>query len=201
MTAIHVSFDTVTKFTPRVPKWFCTNEDCTIPRICVVPDIRSALNAIPQCGQVMEYMRNLNLPVIIHVYYLYGGKQMDNKEVQKYVPDAGYTKEFWVTSVPDRVNRIDYEVTDFDVQKTKNAFGEEVWDVSNVQLSRCKYQSNIENFIRAFAQTTKKEPLRKLFTEYSYRTVMSNMGEEFALMSKVHQKEEERYLWKQSETD
>lgn len=179
MTAIHVSFDMVTNFTPRAPKLFCMNEDYTIPRICVAPDIRSALNAIPWCGQVMEYMRKLNLPVIIHVYYLYGGKQMDNEEVQKYVPDAVYTKEFWLTSVPERVNRIDYEVTDFDVHKVKDVFGKEVWDISNIQLSRCKYQSNIENFIRAFCRKGEEKVLRSLFHKYTYRTVMADMGEEF----------------------
>lgn len=194
MTAIHVSFDTVTNFTPRIPKSFCTNEDYTIPRICVAPNIRSALNSIPQCGQVMEYMRKLNLPVIIHVYYLYGGKQVDNKDVQKHVPDAGYTKEFWLTSVPDRVNRIDYEVTDFDVCKAKNVFGEEVWDVSNVQLSRHRYQSNIENFIHSFCREGEEEALRSLFHKYTYRTVMADMGEEFFDMYCKAKEDTERKL-------
>lgn len=67
---LHASFDEVEKFTPRIPKQRCPNEDDTIARICVAPTIRDTLAAIPQSGEVIHYMKILNLPVIIHAYYI-----------------------------------------------------------------------------------------------------------------------------------
>lgn len=176
MQAVHVSFDQIEKFIPRVPGSRCPNEDNTIPRICVAPDIRSALNAIPQCGQVLEYMRKLGLPVIIHAYYLYGGKRIDNKGVQKYVPDAAITKEFWLVTPPEGVRRVDYVVNDFSTLKDKDPFGHEIWHIFGVRLKRCRFQSNINNLVSNFSCNERK--VREICMENSYRTVMSNIGEE-----------------------
>ena len=40
---VHVSFDEVERFVPRVPKQICPDEDNTTPRICVAPNILSAI--------------------------------------------------------------------------------------------------------------------------------------------------------------
>ena len=56
MKGIHVSFDIVDEFTPRVPRQRCPGEDETVPRICVAEDILNAVNAVPQAGLVMENM-------------------------------------------------------------------------------------------------------------------------------------------------
>ena len=55
----HVSFDRVTEFIPKIQKNICPGEDATIPRICAVPTIEQALNAVPQAGFVISYMREL----------------------------------------------------------------------------------------------------------------------------------------------
>ena len=72
MKGIHVSFDIVDEFIPRVPRQRCPGEDETVPRICVAEDILNAVNAVPQAGLVMENMKSLGLPVVIHAYYLTG---------------------------------------------------------------------------------------------------------------------------------
>lgn len=78
---VHVSFDLVDEFIPRVPKQRCEGENNTIKRICVAPSIIEALNAIPQAGLVVRNMKSLGLPVIIHCYYLKADKVMSNDEV------------------------------------------------------------------------------------------------------------------------
>lgn len=52
MKGVHVSFDIVEKFIPRVPRQRCQGEDMSIPRICVADTILDAINAIPQAGIV-----------------------------------------------------------------------------------------------------------------------------------------------------
>lgn len=53
INGIHISFDIVDEFTPRVPRQRCPGEDETVPRICVAEDILNAVNAVPQAGLVM----------------------------------------------------------------------------------------------------------------------------------------------------
>lgn len=99
INGIHISFDIVDEFTPRVPRQRCPGEDETVPRICVAEDILNAVNAVPQAGLVMENMKSLGLPVVIHAYYL-TGEGMGKEKVQNYVPDAKLTGEFWLTEKP-----------------------------------------------------------------------------------------------------
>lgn len=40
---IHVSFDEVEQFIPRIPEQICPGEDNTIPRICAAPSVIKAL--------------------------------------------------------------------------------------------------------------------------------------------------------------
>lgn len=68
---VHCSFDTVTEFNPRVPKQRVEGmftEDDKIKRICVAPTVQQALRGIPQSGMVMETMKKLKLPIIVHAY-------------------------------------------------------------------------------------------------------------------------------------
>ena len=63
---IHVSFDEVEKFIPRIPKQICPNEDNTTPRICVAQNVLCAIQAMPQGGEVIYYMARLGVPVVVH---------------------------------------------------------------------------------------------------------------------------------------
>lgn len=47
INGIHISFDIVNEFIPRVPRQRCLGEDETVPRICVTEDILNAVNAVP----------------------------------------------------------------------------------------------------------------------------------------------------------
>ena len=67
---VHVSFDEVERFVPRVPKQICPDEDNTTPRICVAPNILSAIQAMPQGGTVAYNMARIGVPVVIHAYYI-----------------------------------------------------------------------------------------------------------------------------------
>lgn len=60
---VHVSFDEVERFVPRVPKQICPDEDNTTPRICVAPNILSAIQAMPQGGTVAYNMARVGVPV------------------------------------------------------------------------------------------------------------------------------------------
>ena len=61
INGIHISFDIVDEFTPRVPRQRCPGEDETVPRICVAEDILNAVNAVPQAGLVMEKYEKISV--------------------------------------------------------------------------------------------------------------------------------------------
>lgn len=123
---VHCSFDTVTEFIPRIPKQRVEGmftEDDKIKRICVAPTVQQALQGIPQSGIVMETMKELKLPIIVHAYYLKGGFFYNPTEEQ--VPDVSVTGEHWLLQNPDSVYRRDYEVTDFLTRRLKDMNGKE----------------------------------------------------------------------------
>lgn len=176
---VHVSFDLVDEFIPKVPKQRCKGENDTIKRICVAPSIIEALNAIPQAGLVVRNMKSLGLPVIIHCYYLKADKVMSNDEVQKYVPDAEFTGEMWILEKPKAVNRVDYEITDCIVKQGVDVFGNEMFEVRFPEIKRVKYQSNIDDFFKVFSYSPSKErKLREIFEKQGYRKVMANFDDE-----------------------
>lgn len=175
---IHVSFDLVDEFIPRVPKHRCEGENNTIKRICVAPSIIEALNAIPQAGLVVRNMKSLGLPVIIHCYYLKADKVMSNDEVQKYVPDAEFTREMWILEKPKAVNRIDYEITDCIVKQGVDVFGNEQFEVRLPEIERIKHQSNIDNFFKVFYHNPNERKMRGIFEKQSYRKVLATFDDE-----------------------
>ena len=177
---IHVSFDEVENFTPRVPQQRCPNEDETIPRICVAPTIRNALWAIPQSGEVIHYMKMLNLPVIIHAYYIKCDQFLMPEEIVDKVPDAMGTKEMWVTEIPDSVRRVDFELVDplTITQKDMNGICERIV-MGYASLNRVKFQDNWRNLAIKFINGTDKiEHFMRNKPDISYRTFMSNIDDE-----------------------
>lgn len=175
---VHVSFDLVDEFIPRVPKQRCEGENDTIKRICVAPSIIEALNAIPQAGLVVRNMKSLGLPVIIHCYYLKADNVMSNDEIQQYVPDAEFTGEMWILEKPKAVNRVDYEIADCIVKQGVDAFGNEQFEVRLPEIKQVKYQSNIDNFFKVFSHNPNERKMRKIFEKQSYRKVLANFDDE-----------------------
>lgn len=178
LKGVHVSFDIVTEFVPRVPRQRCPGENSSIPRICIADNLYNAINAIPQAGLVLNYMKSLELPLVIHAYYL-KGNGMKNEDVQKYVPDANLTGELWLTEKPEKVYRIDYEIVDFTTKDVKDPFSHDLTVVYGIKIKRCRFQNNIENFLHSFGNISQSRRTRveKIFEENSFRTVISNIGD------------------------
>ena len=111
---VHCSFDLVDRFEPRVPKYRVDNadacEDNITPRICVAPTIMSAVNAIPDRGNVIFYMDKLPLPILIHAYYLYSDEFIMPTSEQ--VPDVELTHEHLLCKTPSKIVRRDYILQD-----------------------------------------------------------------------------------------
>ena len=107
---VHVSFDIVDEFIPRVPENRCEGEDDTVKRICVAPDIFHAINAMPRGGESMWKMHELGIPLFFHAYYLEAESEdiIRNEKLFTLIPDAIFTKEAWIIGKPKAVRRIDY---------------------------------------------------------------------------------------------
>ena len=175
---VHVSFDIVDHFTPRIPKQRCPEEDAIISRICVAENLTMAINALPQAGDVICAMKDLKLPIIIHAYYI-KGEGMNNEEVRKYVPDAEFSGEYWITSVPLSVLRIDYEIAGFETKVIQDRFGHDLIVLWGIQTKRCKFQDNIKNFLKMYGRNGEgNERQKKIFADNTYRTVLSNIYRE-----------------------
>lgn len=143
---IHVSFDLVDKFKPRVPQQRCPGEDETIPRICAAPNILSALQAIPQAGEVIWTMYRCGLPIIIHAYYFKSEYALYPEQIKDKVGDAEATGEMWLLEGPASVYRVDWEITDFIAPMRTDRNGTKARFVVCVTNERRKYQDNWENF-------------------------------------------------------
>lgn len=178
MHLIHVSFDQISEFVPRIPNNRCPGEDAAIPRICVAPTIVDALNAIPCAGYVLNYMRELDLPIILHAYYLESSHVLSNDKVQKFVPDAVATRELWVLDKPEKVRRIDYELTGFIADPFTDQFGNAAFHISGVSLKKCPFSSNTENLLDRYSIVSNRNKLRNMFRENTYRASMANIGKE-----------------------
>ena len=153
---IHVSFDEVEKFIPRIPKQICPNEDNTTPRICVAPNVLCAIQAMPQGGEVIYYMARLGVPVIVHAYYIESDAVLMPEQISDKVPDAITTGEMWVTEVPAAVRRIDYEIRNPFVPKRTDKNGtRERFLITYGELKRVRYQDNWRNLSSRTAKSEK----------------------------------------------
>ena len=156
---VHVSFDEVERFVPRVPKQICPDEDNTTPRICVAPNILSAIQAMPQGGTVAYNMARIGVPVVIHAYYIESDAILMPEQIADKVPDAVATGE-----MPMRVDR----------NGTRERFL--VW---YGELKRVRYQDNWRNLSTRTARNQKAvEWFMENKPDISYRTFMSNMDDE-----------------------
>ena len=177
---IHVSFDEVEKFIPRVPKQVCPNEDSTTPRICVAPDILSAIQAMPQGGTVTYNMARIGVPIIIHAYYIESDAILIPEQIADKVPDAVATGEMWITQIPAAVRRIDYQIINPFVPMRIDRNGtKERFLLLYERLKRVKYQDNWRNLsIRTGRSVKAVEWFMENKPNISYRTFMSNLDDE-----------------------
>lgn len=177
---VHVSFDLVEDFIPRVPRQICPNEDSTTPRICVAPDILSAIQAMPQGGTVTYNMARIGVPIIIHAYYIESDAILMPEQIADKVPDAVATGEMWITQIPVAVRRIDYQIINPFVPMRIDRNGtKERFLLLYERLKRVKYQDNWRNLsIRTGKSRKAVEWFMKNKPDISYRTFMSNLDDE-----------------------
>lgn len=194
---VHVSFDRVSEFVPRVPENRCPGENSTISRICVALSIEDALNAMPRAGVLMDYMRQLGLPIILHVYHLEGGRVMPSEEVMQYVPDAEISHEMWLLEKPKKIYREDYEILDFETRAYTDRFGHEMRGIYGIRMQKCRYQSNTENFLNEYAGESRKEKIRSIIRENTFRVVLDNIGAEIIQKCRETDKEKSHVIQNQ----
>ena len=142
MKYIHCSFDIVNKFTLRIPTTRCKIEDDFTPRICVAPDIRSCLAAMPDAGKIIEWTRAAGLPVILHAYYLTADKVLE--DTTDLVGDAKLTHEMWLLEEPKTIRRVDYEITACTIQDGKDALGDDIKRILFVEIKRVPFTDNLK---------------------------------------------------------
>lgn len=104
---------------------------------------------------------------------------MNNEEVRKYVPDAEFSGEYWITSVPSSARRIDYEITGFETKTIQDRFGHDRIVLWGIQTKRCKFQDNVEKFLKMYGKNNEgNEQQKKVFADNTYRIVLSNIYKE-----------------------
>ena len=189
---IHVSFDPVEKFEPKIPQNRAPEEDQTIRRICCIrtgkdmkKDIMKALNASPCAGEALNRIASFGFYPVLHVYEMDSQDYLLPDEVQKYVPDAYYSGECWLTKKPVSFIHKCYEVTWFKTKEVSDNFGTEWQAVVALKLEKLKKtETNWERYrkehpnsvndkllqivhsmdigFKSFALTFSEEEMRKL---------------------------------------
>lgn len=176
---VHVSFDLVDSFYPRVPEQRIEGtieEDQITKRICVSTSILSALRGIPQAAEVLDWMEKLGLPKVIHAYYLTGEVYYPTEEQ---VPDRSWTYEHWLLDPPKAVIRKDYLITKCDTLKHTDINGNSHEIILNAKLEPIKFQDNIDNLCSLFHLDRGKYP-----ENISFRTMITNCGEDLLRIAK-----------------
>lgn len=175
---VHVSFDTVETFVPRIPSFRIEGEleeDSTTERICASSTILGALRGIPHGGDVLFQMKRLGLPIIIHAYYLEGEYIVPTEQQ---VPDRCVTDEVWFLQAPEKVRRVDYRIREFEllpVEAVEHSFQ----FVLNASLKRCPYGDNKKNLCALL-----QRDMPKIIDDFSFREIMLNIGEELLSFKK-----------------
>lgn len=175
---VHVSFDLVKEFIPRVPSFRIEGyleEDSVTERICASSTILGALRGIPNGGEVLYQMKRLGLPILIHAYYL-DGEYIVPTEHQ--VPDRHITDEVWFLKTPDKIRRIDYLVSDLKLLPI-NGIERTIQFVVDVSVKRCHYGDNKKNLCDLFQRS-----MPKVIEKFSFREIMLNIGDDLFSIKK-----------------
>ena len=167
---IHCSFDEVYSFEPRVPRSRTEHEDDQIKRICVSPTIRQCLDAMPKAGNVIRFMKEVGMPVVVHAYYLEANHvEYDTRD---YVPDADCTGEMWILEKPKDWKRIDYELQSFGLREGKDRNGSDITWIYGACPVRHKYQDNLRELIEGIGEDYGK--FRKDFPNVLFTILAAN---------------------------
>ena len=122
---VHVSFEEVKSFIPRVPQERAKGENKTVKRICFSEGIEKAMNAIPLGGYALRGMlKSKRVTPILHVYFCIVSDNPDVRfvppetvQMKYHVLDAESMREWWALDIPklehrlvrvDKANMADY---------------------------------------------------------------------------------------------
>ena len=172
---IHASFDIISEFVPKIPKFHAVGEDTTIPRICVTRNMYDSLRAAPMSGNVISFCEDIGLPLVVHMYYLLPSDEDSVKDVsftKDFVPDAEVFEEMWLTKEPALVRRVDYMVGKSRVYQGKDRNGTEIYQVMTSDLKRCRYMDNWELFAENCRLT---ENAKEHFLNFRKKVTFSSM--------------------------
>lgn len=97
----HVSMDlniNEKEFIPRIPTLICKDEDTNIKRICVTKTLEQAIGAFPYKRVFMNETIPMRNESYLAVYKtdMANKEYLNDKEINKYVPDAHITNEHWI---------------------------------------------------------------------------------------------------------
>lgn len=175
MSYLHVSFDPVEEFIPRIPEMRLPNEDFKVKRICVSDTIKHCLAAIPAIEDVADSCIQHNYDPIIHVYNLIpqDGSVINTKSLgeKELVPDAWATHEMWLTKSPVKVIRADYRWLNARVDIGFNSsLNYEVFKIEGL-LQRIKKTDESADLVKKWFDPTEIEYQRlyPLFKKYGVK--------------------------------
>ncbi len=183
-TLVHVSFDPVEAFFPRVPQEQATTgtEDKTIPRICCAPDIIHALNAMPNAGRVIKNMMGLGMDVILHIYEFHNiAPAAIHVPTPFEVPDVTDTQEIWITEPVSehQIKRYDVKLTSVQLKPLKAETGEELLIIQRMTITKTDYQDNWEQFLNLTSKSEQiRERVRQIGAKYLFRSMMGSWTDE-----------------------
>lgn len=139
----HVSMDLEVdkkKFTPRIPKYRCKNENDSIDRICVCPTLEEAIGAFPYKSILVNNMDLLTK--YLSVYEFNTDNYMDANEIAQYVPDVHLTNEHWVLNEHTIKPKI-IKINNLKLSHYNKYINEEYGYVKE-----CDYEYSVENYDR-----------------------------------------------------
>lgn len=171
---IHVSFDLVEQFIPRVPKRRAPGEDDRIPRICVSDRLLNCINSMPSGPQVLKDMESFEISIVIHAYYLKGDKILAPDEVAKYVPDAEYFQESWLLTAPTSIRRIDYRVENMQFYQPDGG----VLRLLSAEFTRCHFTDNKEEIVKKL-RIRNADAFDEMVKQYGTANIFYNLSEKF----------------------
>jgi len=107
---VHLSYDPVPQFIPRVPQARAVGENGTVKRICLAPSIEDAINSKPGHAAMVFAAMHYELPLALYVYktVVSVAEVIFPKELEKKygVKDAVLNHEHWILAPPKFLEEI-----------------------------------------------------------------------------------------------
>lgn len=191
MSYIHVSFDEVEEFIPRVPKYKLPEENNKISRICVSDSIQRGLSSIPGIKEISENLYTYEYEPILHVYYLEPQENgfLSTEEIEDYVDDVSFYRESWLTKSPKKVRRIDYRWKDPYVDLNYDGL---YYQLVQGKFERVKRTDGISDFLNDLGVTEEiREGLYKIIKGVGLRTFLTHSDKSFVLIIRGYKEYQE----------